>query len=331
MIFIYFIALIASFALLFKSASFFVEGASGIAKILNISKMVIGIVLVGMATTAPEFFVSVIAAFKGKPEFALGNAVGSVICDDGIALALAALLAPTVIYVNCRVLKIVGVFLLSIDILAYILARNGTIGRLEGALFVLILCVYYIFILKRKNLQFEEKRPEGNTQESRTKNLSSSQKSRLKRLTLVFIGGLAGVVVTSYIVVWAAERIAEYFSVSETVIGLVVLAIGTSLPEISTCVTAAIKGEGELAVGNIIGADILNVLWIIGVSSIVNPITVELKVMNFAFPYMILIVLTMLVAMRIGCRLGKIKGALLLALYIIYLFLALTLFASGSS
>ncbi len=331
MIFIYFIALIASFALLFKSASFFVEGASGIAKILNISKMVIGIVLVGMATTAPEFFVSVIAAFKGKPEFALGNAVGSVICDDGIALALAALLAPTVIYVNCRVLKIVGVFLLSIDILAYILARNGTIGRLEGALFVLILCVYYIFILKRKNLRFEEKRPEGNTQESRTKNLSSSQKSRLKRLTLVFIGGLAGVVGTSYIVVWAAERIAEYFSVSETVIGLVVLAIGTSLPEISTCVTAAIKGEGELAVGNIIGADILNVLWIIGVSSIVNPITVELKVMNFAFPYMILIVLTMLVAMRIGCRLGKIKGALLLALYIIYLFLALTLFASGSS
>jgi cation:H+ antiporter len=157
MIFIYFIALIASFVILFKSASYFVEGASGIAKVLNISKMVIGIVLVGMATTAPEFFVSVIAAFKGKPEFALGNAVGSVICDDGIALALAAILAPTVIYVNCRVLKIVGIFLLLIDILAYILARNGTIGRLEGAVFVLILCVYYIFILKRRDLRFEEK------------------------------------------------------------------------------------------------------------------------------------------------------------------------------
>jgi len=326
MIYLYFIALIVSFTFLFKSASFFVKGASGIARVLNISKMVIGIVLVGMATTAPEFFVSVIAAIKGKPEFALGNAVGSVICDDGIALALAAILAPTVIYVNCRVLKVVGAFLLSIDILAYILARNGTIGRLEGVGFVLILCVYYVFILKRKGLWFAKDTPENRRKDSEGEKSSLHKRLELRRLTLLFVMGLAGVVVTSAVVVWAAEHIAEYFSVSETIIGLIVLAIGTSLPEISTCVTAAIKGEGEMAVGNIIGADILNVLWIIGVSSIVNPITVELKVMNFSFPYMILIVLTMLVAMRIGCRLGKAKGFVLLALYIIYIFLAFKLF-----
>lgn len=326
MIYVYFIALIVSFTLLFKSASFFVKGACGIARVLNISKMVIGIVLVGMATTAPEFFVSVIAAIKGKPEFALGNAVGSVICDDGIALALAAILAPTVIYVNCRVLKIVGVFLLSIDILAYILARNGTIGRLEGAVFVLILAVYYLFILRRKELRFAPDSPENRRKNSENENPVSHKKLELRRMTLLFVLGLAGVVATSAVVVWAAEHIAEYFSISETIIGLIMLAIGTSLPEISTCVTAAIKGEGEIAVGNIIGADILNVLWIIGVSSIANPITVELKVMNFTFPYMILIVLTMLVAMRIGCRLGKAKGFVLLALYILYLFLTFKLF-----
>jgi cation:H+ antiporter len=326
MIYIYFIALIVAFTILFKSASFFVKGACGIARVLNISKMVIGIVLVGMATTAPEFFVSVIAAFKGKPEFALGNAVGSVICDDGIALALAAILAPTVIYVNCRVLKVVGVFLLSIDILAYILARNGTISRLEGVSFVLILCVYYVFILKKKGLRFAEDRPENRRKETEGGESSLQKRLELRRLIVLFFFGLAGVVATSAVVVWAAENIAEYFSVSETIIGLIVLAIGTSLPEISTCVTAAIKGEGEMAVGNIIGADILNVLWIIGVSSIVNPITVELKVMNFTFPFMILIVLTMLVAMRIGCRLGKAKGFILLALYILYIFFTFTLF-----
>jgi len=326
MIYIYFIALFVSFAFLFKSASFFVKGASGIARVLNISKMVIGIVLVGMATTAPEFFVSVIAAIKGKPEFALGNAVGSVICDDGIALALAAILAPTVIYVNCRVLKVVGAFLLSIDILAYILARNGTIGRLEGVGFVLILCVYYVFILKRKGLRFAKDSPGNRREESGGEKSSPHKRLELRRLTLLFVMGLAGVVAASAVVVWAAEHIAEYFSVSETIIGLIVLAIGTSLPEISTCVTAAIKGEGEMAVGNIIGADILNVLWIIGVSSIANPITVELKVMNFTFPYMILIVLTMLVAMRIGCRLGKAKGFVFLALYIFYIFLTFKLF-----
>lgn len=326
MIYLYFLALIVSFALLFTSASFFVKAACGIAGVMNVSKMVIGIVLVGMATTAPEFFVSVIAAIKGKPEFALGNAVGSVICDDGIALALAAILAPTVIYVNCRVLKVVGIFLLSIDILAYILAKNGTIGRLEGAVFVLILAVYYFFMLKKRDLRFAPDSPQNRKIGSENENSVSPKKSELRRLVLIFILGLAGVVVMSAVVVWAAEHIAEYFSVSETIIGLIVLAVGTSLPEISTCVTAAIKGEGEIAVGNIIGADILNVLWIIGVSSIANPITVELKVMDFTFPFMILIVLTMLVAMRIGCRLGKAKGLILFALYGLYIFLTLTLF-----
>ena len=326
MIYLYFAVLIAAFVLLFRSACLFVDGACGIARILNVSKMIIGIVLVGMATTAPEFFVSVISAFLGKPEFALGNAVGSVICDDGIALALAALLAPAAILVNCRVLRIVGVFLLAIDILAYILAKNGTIGRLEGGLFVMILAVYYIFLLRRKKLRFEPN-SQGNTgTEKEREGISSSDRSLMKRIILRFMLGLAGVVTTSYIVVWAARHIAEYFSLSETIIGLLVLAIGTSLPEISTCITAAMKGEGEIAVGNIIGADILNVLWIIGISAIVNPITVELKVMNFSFPYMILIVLVMLVSMRIGCRLGKAKGLILLILYALYVFLTLKLF-----
>jgi cation:H+ antiporter len=224
------------------------------------------------------------------------------------------------------VLKVIGAFLLSIDILVYILARNGTIGRLEGVLFVLILCVYYILILKRRDLRFGEDSPATQRLELKGKALGPRMKPELRRVILLFILGLAGVVATSSVVVWVAERIAIHFSVSETVIGLIVLAIGTSLPEISTCVTAATKGEGEIAVGNIIGADILNVLWIIGVSSIANPITVELKVMDFTFPYMIVIVLTMLVLMRIGCRLGKIKGLILFALYILYVFLTLKLF-----
>jgi len=105
-----------------------------------------------------------------------------------------------------------------------------------------------------------------------------------------------------------------------------VIALGTSLPEISTCITAARKGEGELAIGNIIGADVLNILWIIGVSAIVRPIQVDLNVINFAFPYMILIVTIMLASMLWGCRLGKPKGIVLIALYIIYIVATLKLF-----
>lgn len=325
MIYLYFIVLIASFAILFKCAGYFVDGASGIAKVLHISKMMVGIVLVGMATTAPEFFVSVIAAFKGKPEFALGNAIGSVICDDGIALALAAVLAPAAILVNCRLVKIIGIFLLGVDFLAYFLARNGTIGRLEGVSFVLILILYFIFISRRKDLRFEHNIQKNKRSENK-RNLPFSVRTQLKGPMFKFFLGLMGVILVSHIVVWSAERIASHFFVPEIIIGLTVLAIGTSLPEISTCIIAALKGEGEIAVGNIIGADILNILWIIGVSSIVNPISVDVDIINFTFPFMILIVATMLVEMRIGCRIGKVKGLILFGLYIIYIFLTLKLF-----
>ncbi len=326
MIYVYFAVLIVSFAILFKSASFFVEGACSIARVLNIAKMVVGIVLVGMATTAPEFGASVIAAILGHPEIALGNAIGSVICDDGIALALAAIVAPTAILINCRILKTTGLFLICIDILAYVLARNGTIGRLEGVLFLLILCLYFIFMLRKQRYSLNKDDRERDDSGRKEENLPASKLARLKKPIFLFTVGIIGVILTCRAVIWAAVNIAEYFSISKTIIGLTIIAIGTSLPEISTCVIAALKGEGEIAVGNIIGADILNVLWIIGVSSIANPITVELRVINFAFPFMILVVLTMLVSMRIGCRLGKIKGIILFGLYLIYLFITLKFF-----
>jgi cation:H+ antiporter len=326
MIYINFAVLIVSFAILFKSAGFFVEGACSIARVLNVSKMAVGIVLVGMATTAPEFGASVIAAILGHPEIALGNAIGSVICDDGIALALAAIVAPTAILINCRILKTAGLFLISIDILAYVLARNGTIGRMEGFLFLAILCLYFIFMLRKQRYTTRKDNKEEDCLSQKEKNLPASKLAILKKPIFQFSVGIIGVILTCRAIIWASVSIAEYFSVSKTIIGLTIIAIGTSLPEISTCVTAALKGEGEIAVGNIIGADILNVLWIIGVSSIANPITVELKIINFAFPFMILIVITMLVAMRIGCRLGKMKGFILFGLYILYLFLTLKLF-----
>jgi cation:H+ antiporter len=325
MIYFYFFLLIISFAVLFKCADFFVSGASHIANCLNIPKIVIGIVLVGLATTAPEFAVSVQAAFLGHPEIALGNAIGSVICDDGIALALAALIAPAAILVNCKMLKIAGVFLLSIDLFGYMLAKNGTVGRLEGAIFVILLCVYFVIILKSKKIRINSysQIPDVN---SDPELCELPIKQRLKKPILLFSIGLIGVIITSRIVLESSIRIALHFNISETIIGLTVIAIGTSLPEISTCITAAIKKEGEIAVGNIIGADILNVLWIIGVSAMVNPITVDKDIINFSFPFMILIVAVMLGLMRIGCRLGKIKGLILLLLYLVYLYMTLTLF-----
>jgi cation:H+ antiporter len=324
MVYLYIIALLFSFVVLFKAADFFVVGAVAIADIFKIPKMIVGIVLVGLATTAPEFAVSIIAAILGNLEISLGNAIGSVICDDGVALALAAVLAPVPILINCRILKITAAFLLSIDILAYLLLRNGVIGRAEGVLFVLILVVYFVFILKNPKYKEELIQDGGDGRLGGDRSLS--EKDELRKSILLLIGGISGVVAASFIVNWAAVSLAEHFSISQTVIGSTIVAIGTSLPEIGTCVVAALRGEGELAVGNILGADVLNILWIIGVASIIRPLQVGTEVINFTFPFMIFVVLVMLISMRIRCRLGKIKGLILFSLYLIYLVFMMTLF-----
>lgn len=326
MIFVYFAVLVIAFVLLFKCADFFIRGASAIAEILAIPKMVVGIFLVGLATTAPEFGVSVMSSFLGKPEFALGNAVGSVICDDGVALAFAAILAPTLIFVNCRMLKILGPFLLAIDFIAYGLARDGVISRIDGIILLVLLGVYFLLIFKVPHFRSIQDGTENGDSLHKKSQMIVEKKRELKRPVSLFVLGLIGVVLTTRGVIWSAENIALHFSVSEIVIGATILAIGTSLPEISTCIVAALRGEGEIAVGDIIGADVLNILWIIGVASVVRPIQVELDIINFAFPFMIFIVLVMLVSMRIGCRLTKIKGIILFSIYLVYLFLTLKFF-----
>jgi len=319
-------AFLVAFIILFKCADLFVDGASRIATVLNIPKLVIGIVLVGLATTAPEFAVSVIAAIRGLPEIALGNAIGSVIVDDGVALALAAILAPTVIFINCQMLRIFGAFLLSIDFLAFFLARDGVLTRWEGLILLSLLGVYFVLIFKVRSFRMPGVTDGENEIEPSGPRLSQAVRRELKTPVVKVLIGLAGVVLTAEIIVWSAEFMARYFAIPEIIIGSTIVAVGTSLPEVSTCITAALRQEGELAVGNILGADVLNILWIIGVASLTNPIIVDRAIINFKFPYMILMVLVMLVLMRIGCRLNRYKGFILLGFYLLYLFLTFHLF-----
>jgi len=317
--------MIVSFFILFKSADLFVTGACGVSDVLHIPKMITGIVFVALATTAPEFSVSVISSFLGHPEYALGNAIGSVIADDGIAIGLAAVVAPAVIIINCRVLRIAGLFLLGIDYIAYFLARNGIIGRLEGGFFLFLLIVYFVLLYKTRIFFSDDQNSNNKCPAAKP---PSSKWQQLKKPIILFMTGIIGVVVASrFGVVWAALHITEYFHVPEIIVGSTVIAIGTSLPEVSTCITAALKGEGELAVGNIIGADVLNILWIIGISALVKPIHVQVDTINFLFPFMILMVTVMLLSMRLRCRLGKIKGLILILLYCVFLYLTLGFFA----
>ncbi len=319
-IYLHFLVLAASFLVLAKSADFLVDGAIGIASILKIPKLVIGVVLVGFATTAPEFTVSLISAVRGFPEIALGNALGSVIVDDALAMALGILVARQAIKVEKRSLRWFGIFLIAIDVLVFILALNGILGRLEGLALLVILAAYLVTLFV-----IEKKKKKSGIGSEEWGLIEHVKPGGFGLLGLRFLIGVAGVILASSFLVDSSVFVATFFGASEAVIGLTVVAIGTSLPEIATCIIAAKKGHGDLAFGDIIGADILNVLWIIGAASVANPIRVERGMILFAFPWMIGIVVTMLFFARLGYKLQRWKGVVLIVMYLTYLGLSLLL------
>ena len=303
------------FLVLTKSASWFVDGAVGVAEYLNVPKTLIGIVLVSLATTAPELAVSVLSSLSGNPEIALGNAVGSVIADDGVALGLGALVAGSPILVNPYLLKTTGIFLIVVDLAAYAMAFDGTLNRAEGMILVALFGIYCVFayVTRHRSSEAEREQMEGLAE------IEEAVAGRgLGMLMLWFGVGLVGVVLSSEGIVRSTVTMAEFLGVSKAVIGLTVVAIGTSLPEIATAVTAARKGHGGIVVGNILGADVLNICWIAGASAVVNPLVVPSRVIHFSFPAMLVIVGAMLVMMRTRHRLARGEGMVLLALYALY-------------
>ncbi len=314
--------LIICFAVLTKCADWFVDGAVGIAEYLKVPQMLIGIVLVSLATTSPELAVSVMSALQGHPEMALGNAVGSVIVDDGVALGLGAFFAAAPIAINPYLLKTTGFFLIVVDVIAYAMVFNDyTLSRGEGGVLVFLFVIYTIFAyVTRKRSQEPE------NLEALAEIEEAIEGKGLGGLILWFVVGLVGVLGASHFIVDASVVIASFLGVSEAVIGLTVVAIGTSLPEIATAVMAAKKGHGELMVGNILGADILNICWIAGASALVNPLVVQPRVIHFSFPAMLVMVISMLIVMRTRHQLSRGEGIFLFVLYLVYLGMMVKLF-----
>ena len=310
-IYLAFLALAVALALLFKAGGWFVSGAVGLSLRLRLPKMLVGIVIVAFSTTLPELFVSVQAAWRGFPEIALGNAIGSVIADDALALALAAIIVPMLVHPGT--FRTAAPFLIAIDFLAFGLAADGTLNRWEGGALVLVLLLYILYAL-RQAARGRVLLPSEVAQAER-------EHAPWKRVLLHFGAGLAGVLLCSQLIVESSLTIAHFYGISEFVIGLTIVAVGTSLPEIACVIAAARRRETEVAVGNIIGADILNVLWIAGMSALVNPITVSQQIIYFSFPAMIVVVLTMLLFLRTGWRMTRREGLFLLGMYGVYLWL----------
>lgn len=302
-----------SFVLLFKCAEFFLESSVALASRFRIPKLVIGIVLVSLATTAPELSVSFIAALRGNPEIALGNAVGSVICDDGLALALLGILSISPIAIIPSVLKGAGVFLIAIEIIAFLfVVFDYTLNRWEGMVLVALFASYMVFLFRQhKRGDFED--------EISLHEIEDGKDVSVVKLFTPFILALAGIIFSSGFIITSATTIARSFHISEAIIAMTLVAFGTSVPEIATCIVAARKGEGAIAVGNILGADIMNICWVSGASAIANNLILGRKDIFFMFPSMFIIVGAMLCMLRLGYSLTRNNGLILLSLYVLYL------------
>ena len=254
--------IIIGFVLLIKGADFLVDGASGIAKKFHIPEIIIGLTIVSIGTSMPELFVSITSAIDGYSDMALGNVIGSNLCNLLLILGLSSLIKPVDFQEETRKYEIPMCLLFTI-ILMIFSNTSGGISRIEA---VILLVLFVLFIAYTIYMGKKKSKEDSKVVEEKNKNKT------IKNIILIILG-IVGLKFGGDFVVNNAVNIAQMFNISEKVISLTILAIGTSLPELVTSVTAAIKGNSDIAIGNIIGSNIFNILLILGVSSVIKPIT----------------------------------------------------------
>jgi len=255
--------ILIGFMLLAWSADKFVEGASAVAKHLGMPTLLIGIIIVGFGTSAPEMVVSAMAALESNPSIALGNAIGSNTVNIGLILALTAIISP--IKVHSRIVRKEFPILLAIVLLFGVMLLNLHLSLAEGFLLLVcffILVVWSIYTAKhtRDTVLREEIKEE------------ISVRLSLKKAIFWVIFGLILLVLSSRLVVWGSIGVATLFGISDLIIGLTIIALGTSLPELAASIAAARKNEHDLALGNIIGSNMFNILAVVGIAVIIDPV-----------------------------------------------------------
>ena len=295
--------LAVGFVMLIKGSDWFVDGSSGIATKFGIPQLVIGLTIVAMGTSAPEAAVSISAAFSGSADITIGNIVGSNILNILIILGISSIIVP--IAVAPSTIRIEIPFMIVITIIMLLVGLDGVIRVFDGIIFLVLFAAYlaYLYGMAKKDKNKNKK----NYNEDK-KNIS------ITKSFLFVIIGLALIIFGSNITVDAATKIAQAFGISERFIGLTIVALGTSLPELFTSVTAARKGNADIAIGNIVGSNIFNILFVIGISALIIPVPFA---SNFIFDSIIAIATGVILLL---CSLGtkKLKRWSGITMFIVY-------------
>ena len=301
------IILAVGFVMLIKGADWFVDGAVGIAEKLGIPQLVIGLTIVAMGTSAPEAAVSISAALKGSAEITIGNIVGSNILNILIILGLSAVI--TSLAVAKSTIRYEIPFMIAITLMLMFMGGDGTISLMEGVIMWVVFIAYLVYLFVLIKLDPQDEIEEENDGGKKTKSMPKS--------LLFIVIGLALIIAGSSLAVDAATELARFFGLSERFIGLTIVALGTSLPELVTSVAAARKGNADIAIGNIVGSNIFNILFVVGTSALIVPIPYAL-----AFNADFLVATGAAVMLLVCClrkkSLNRISGLLMLIAYAAY-------------
>lgn len=312
---VYIVLIIIGFALLIKGADFLVEGSSAVAKKFHIPEIIIGLTIISIGTSMPELFVSITSAFEGYSDMAIGNVLGSNICNLLLILGISALLKPIVFKRETRLIEIP--ICLSVTVIFAILCNIGQdISRPEGIILTVLfgLFIVYTIVMAIKGEKFDKE------DEAEEDDGKDEEKSSILRDIIYIIIGIIALKFGGDLTVDNAVEIAHLFNLSEKIISVTILAIGTSLPELVTSASAALKGKSDIAIGNILGSCIFNMLLIIGVSSIIKPIAYNL---SYNKDLIILTIGTLVLALFPVIppknKMSRMNGIVYLSLYLVYM------------
>lgn len=314
--------LLFGIALLTVGGEALIRGSLAAAKRLGVSPLLSGLVIVGFGTSAPELVVSVNAAVEGRPDIAIGNVVGSNIGNILLILGICALISP--LAVKPLALTRDAVSVVAASVLFLVLVGGSALGRADAAIFLIALGAYLVWAYWSERFHAA---PSGELHQAEADELSAIPKSVLWTVTAV-VCGLLLLIAGSQVLLIGAIGIAAHFGVPEAVIGLTLVAVGTSLPELSISVIAAIRRHADVAVGNILGSNIFNLLGILGISALLQPLPVHARILQFDQWVMLGTSLLLLFFLHTGRRLSRAEGGVLLVGYGIYVWLSFTVFGS---
>jgi cation:H+ antiporter len=293
-------------ASLVVGAELVVRGGARLARALNVSPVVVGLTVVAIGTSAPELVVSLGAAWRGSPDLATGNVVGSNLANIGLILGIAGLLRP--LPVSLRLLKVEVPVLAAATVAFALMAYDGRLGHLEGGILVIGLCSLTVF-----NIRAARREDPAVVAEFESEYGTAD---RIGRDLLLVAAGLALLLEGGHLLVESAVALARSFGVSELIIGLTLVAVGTSLPELATSAVAVLRDEPDIAVGNVVGSNLFNLLAVIGPTAVVQPIAVSDELLHLQLPALLLLTAVLWVVLRTGHTVTRGEAGGLLAAYV---------------